>query len=452
MKKIFYPTLKDIFPLRKHSDRTVASYWYQTRLFNLTSIMVLSSMAMLLFGLMGFRNLFLGGMTLSGYCLYSYFRNRSFAQGLIIRRHFNKEAVERETLKINYEVINNSKTTIPVIKITDQFELSQKKSLQISLESMKGHQKRLMPQSVELDDGMGLKNFHTITVLVTDYLDLFPFRLEFEYSKDSVFVAPKIDEVDWLPQQGNPHSFIHGVYQEPYSGEGVEFLGVREYIPGDPIKKFNWKQIAKRDELIVNEFEKLTNAKILIFLERNLKVHYGKGANSTWELARDLALGIASKNLQSMNQVAILSEHYFSAFGQGTSFLKKLETELSQLELMGIEKSYQLEQQLLDASRLVGTTLVWISPLINLKEVEKGIERLKFLAMRGNKGLFIAMTGIMRMAKELDPQLVPYLKSLGDREKEARRTLSKSLQAIGIEYAEASFEFLGGQLKHGPMA
>jgi len=49
--------------------------------------------------------------------------------------------------------------------------------------------------------------------------------------------------------------------------------GVREYVPGDPLKRIHWPSSARKQMLIVKEFEKDPLAEVWIFLDSRQKVH-----------------------------------------------------------------------------------------------------------------------------------------------------------------------------------
>jgi len=38
-------------------------------------------------------------------------------------------------------------------------------------------------------------------------------------------------------------------------GAGVQFFGVRDYVPGDDVRRINWKTLARLNRLVINEFE-----------------------------------------------------------------------------------------------------------------------------------------------------------------------------------------------------
>ncbi len=52
--------------------------------------------------------------------------------------------------------------------------------------------------------------------------------------------------------------------------------GVREYVPGDPMKRIHWPTTARRDQLIVKEFEKDPQAEVWLFLDAQKTAHAEK--------------------------------------------------------------------------------------------------------------------------------------------------------------------------------
>jgi len=52
--------------------------------------------------------------------------------------------------------------------------------------------------------------------------------------------------------------------------------GVREYVPGDPMKRIHWPTTARRGQLIVKEFEQDPQAEVWFFLDAQREVHAEK--------------------------------------------------------------------------------------------------------------------------------------------------------------------------------
>jgi uncharacterized protein (DUF58 family) len=50
-------------------------------------------------------------------------------------------------------------------------------------------------------------------------------------------------------------------------GEGLEFADLREFVPGDRIRRINWRASARRGELWVNEFHAERNADVILFMD-----------------------------------------------------------------------------------------------------------------------------------------------------------------------------------------
>ncbi|MEW6287741.1 MAG: DUF58 domain-containing protein [Chloroflexota bacterium] len=54
--------------------------------------------------------------------------------------------------------------------------------------------------------------------------------------------------------------------------------GVREYVPGDPMKRIHWVSTARRGRLMVKEFEQDPQAEVWFFLDTHKSVHVAKAA------------------------------------------------------------------------------------------------------------------------------------------------------------------------------
>jgi uncharacterized protein (DUF58 family) len=55
--------------------------------------------------------------------------------------------------------------------------------------------------------------------------------------------------------------------------------GVREYVPGDPMKRIHWPTTVRRGQVMVKEFEQDPQSEIWLFLDAEEVVHYEKTQN-----------------------------------------------------------------------------------------------------------------------------------------------------------------------------
>jgi uncharacterized protein (DUF58 family) len=54
--------------------------------------------------------------------------------------------------------------------------------------------------------------------------------------------------------------------------------GVREYVPGDPMKRIHWPTTIRRDQLMVKEFEQDPQAEVWLFIDTHKSAHFAKPA------------------------------------------------------------------------------------------------------------------------------------------------------------------------------
>lgn len=76
-------------------------------------------------------------------------------------------------------------------------------------------------------------------------------------------------------------------------GSGVDPDGVREYVPGDPLRRMHWKSTARTGRLSVIEFEESRAVNIVLALDLYSGAHAGQGRESTLEYLIRMAASLA---------------------------------------------------------------------------------------------------------------------------------------------------------------
>ena len=66
--------------------------------------------------------------------------------------------------------------------------------------------------------------------------------------------------------------------------------GVREYVPGDPMKRIHWPTSIRRDQLMVKEFEQDPQSEVWLFLDTHRGVHFSKQSDDSAPPVDDLFL------------------------------------------------------------------------------------------------------------------------------------------------------------------
>ncbi|HET7565463.1 MAG TPA: DUF58 domain-containing protein [Gemmatimonadaceae bacterium] len=87
--------------------------------------------------------------------------------------------------------------------------------------------------------------------------------------------------------------FINGLHRSPHLGMSLDFAEHRAYMPGDDIRRIDWRLYARTDRFYIKEFEADTNTNFSILLDISASMNYGTGAVTKLDYARYLAACLA---------------------------------------------------------------------------------------------------------------------------------------------------------------
>ena len=66
-----------------------------------------------------------------------------------------------------------------------------------------------------------------------------------------------------------------GAYNSKFRGGGIEFSEVREYIPGDDVKRIDWNVSARHNSLYVKEFVEENELNIYLIVDLSASTNFG---------------------------------------------------------------------------------------------------------------------------------------------------------------------------------
>jgi uncharacterized protein (DUF58 family) len=118
-------------------------------------------------------------------------------------------------------------------------------------------------------------------------------------------------------------------------GDGIEFADLRQFAPGDLVRRVNWRASARRRELWVNEYHPERNADVILFVDSFAEARQGDA--STLDEAVRAAAALAARYLREKDRVGLIS------FGGVLNWL---------LPATGLAQLYRIVDALLD-SRIV---------------------------------------------------------------------------------------------------
>jgi uncharacterized protein (DUF58 family) len=101
-----------------------------------------------------------------------------------------------------------------------------------------------------------------------------------------------------------PSSFPSDVLHErARMGAGEEFLGVRDYRPGDSPRTVHWRSTARAGHLMVREYEELPSARVAIVLAG---LEHGDPPDSSFELLVSAAASVALYALSTGHPIDLI--------------------------------------------------------------------------------------------------------------------------------------------------
>jgi uncharacterized protein (DUF58 family) len=103
------------------------------------------------------------------------------------------------------------------------------------------------------------------------------------------------------PMQGS----VSGRHTSPHRGSGVEFAEYRKYVPGDDIRRLDWRAYGRSDRFYIKEFETDTNLRCCIVLDTSGSMDFGSNGTTKIGYARRLAGTLCYLAVQQGDAVGI---------------------------------------------------------------------------------------------------------------------------------------------------
>ena len=83
--------------------------------------------------------------------------------------------------------------------------------------------------------------------------------------------------------------FINGMHRSPYFGASVDFAEHRGYVPGDDIRRVDWRLYARTDRYYIKEYEADTNSNFSVLLDVSKSMGFGTTGVTKLEYGKMLA-------------------------------------------------------------------------------------------------------------------------------------------------------------------
>jgi uncharacterized protein (DUF58 family) len=105
------------------------------------------------------------------------------------------------------------------------------------------------------------------------------------------------------PMQGN----VSGRHISPHRGASIEFAQYRKYVPGDDLRKLDWRAFGRSDRHYIKESEADTNLRLCLVVDTSGSMAFGSTGITKFEFAKRIAGGLAYLAIQQGDAVGLAS-------------------------------------------------------------------------------------------------------------------------------------------------
>lgn len=171
-------------------------------------------------------------------------------------------------------------------------------------------------------DYRGVIRFADLTVTRSDPFGLFNACVT-NYLPQSLLVLPKLYNLPAIKLPGLRRYQSGGVALASSVGDSEEFRSLREYRPGDPMRKIHWKSWAKVGKPIVKEEQDEFFVRHALILDTFQPIKYSERLEEAIAIASSLACEVQTQE-SLLDLMFVGHEAYCFTFGRGLSHTDKM--------------------------------------------------------------------------------------------------------------------------------
>ena len=101
--------------------------------------------------------------------------------------------------------------------------------------------------------------------------------------------------------------FINGLHKAPYLGVSSDFAEHRGYMPGDDIRRIDWRLFARTDRFYVKQFEAATNTNFSVLFDVSKSMSFGSRGVTKLDYGRYLAACLSYLSSKQRDRVGIVT-------------------------------------------------------------------------------------------------------------------------------------------------
>lgn len=208
-----------------------------------------------------------------------------------------------QPVRVDLALTNEAPFATPVLRVDDKIDDTPGPSIHLAPIRRTGRSEfafRIPAQR------RGVLSLGPLGITVTDPLGLFRTTLE-AGQRVTVLVRPHLYALGTLKARAGHDPTAEDQHSRSLSVGGDEFYALRPYIPGDELRRVDWRATARQDELIVRQDEKPKTGRITVILDRRSGVYDDRGLDRAMAAATSVLH--AAREADELVRFATTAEH-----------------------------------------------------------------------------------------------------------------------------------------------
>ena len=181
-----------------------------------------------------------------------------------------------------------------------------------------------------------------------------------------------------FPMEGS----VSGHHRSPHRGSSVEFAEYRNYVPGDDIRRLDWRVFARSDRYYLKEFEAETNLRCHLVLDCSGSMGFASEHGSRFDYAKRLAATLSYLVINQGDAAGLLHVNDKEAQEipprRNASHLQVILDALGQAQPTGRTQLVQMLHELAEKARRRALVVIISDCFCDGTELKDALQHLRF--------------------------------------------------------------------------
>jgi len=232
--------------------------------------------------------------------LVSYATSRLSTRALRLRRETTSRVFENEPLSVHLDLVNRGRFPRFLLDLNDslpEFVESDGERDFVVPSLWPGERVSLTYTARALK--RGVYQWNPLQISASDPFGIFPRFVPFDAPGEAIVYPRPIELRGGLARSGIEARAQSSGERARGSESGLDFYGIRDYQPGDDLRRIHWPATARHGKLTVIEFDRGASENIAVVLDTSQGSEFGSGLDTSLEVGVRAAASLAHWSLRS---------------------------------------------------------------------------------------------------------------------------------------------------------